>query len=142
MIALGNILIGIGQVLEVLLMTMGFFLMAAVVVSWLNADPFNPIVRWISAATEPVLRPIRRIVPTVGPGIDFSPVVAILICYFLRVALALSLIEYGAQIKRSAVYRSAAMAAKIVREAPGSSPHMTGCNFARRRLTEIPSVVS
>ena len=49
---------------------------AAVVVSWTNVPRDNPIVRFIDAVTEPVLEPIRRVLPEMG-GVDFSPVVLI-----------------------------------------------------------------
>ena len=49
---------------------------AAVVVSWTNVPRDNPIVRFIYAVTEPVLEPIRKLLPSTG-GIDFSPLVLI-----------------------------------------------------------------
>ncbi len=52
-------------------------LIANALMSWVQPDPHNPIVRILNAATEPVLRPIRSVLPTMG-GMDFSPVVAIL----------------------------------------------------------------
>ena len=41
--------------------------------SWVNPDPWNPIVRFLYQVTEPVLRPIRQRLP--AAGIDFSPLV-------------------------------------------------------------------
>jgi YggT family protein len=46
--------------------------------SWVSPDPFNPIVRFLYRATEPVLRPIRRRLPTYAIGLDLSPLVVIL----------------------------------------------------------------
>jgi len=47
-------------------------------ISWVNPDPFNPIVRFLYRATEPVLRPIRRKLPTFQIGLDLSPLLVIL----------------------------------------------------------------
>lgn len=54
-------------------------------ISWVNPDPWNPIVRILYQVTEPVLRPIRRMLPSTG--IDFSPVIVILAIYFLQAFL-------------------------------------------------------
>jgi len=53
------------------------------VISWVNPDPYHPVVRVIDRLTEPVLRPIRRVLPPIS-GLDFSPVVAIFIVYLLQ----------------------------------------------------------
>ena len=47
-------------------------------VSWVSPDPFNPIVRLLYRATEPVLRPVRRSLPTYQIGLDLSPLVVII----------------------------------------------------------------
>jgi YggT family protein len=47
------------------------------VISWVSPDPFNPIVRFLYRATEPVLRPIRRRLPTYQIGLDLSPMLVI-----------------------------------------------------------------
>jgi YggT family protein len=56
---------------------------AAVIVSWLNLSPDNPIVRVTRALTEPVLEPIRKILPDLG-GIDLSPMVLLFGIQLLR----------------------------------------------------------
>jgi YggT family protein len=53
-------------------------IVAAVGVSWANLPRGNPVVRFLHAVTEPVLEPIRRVLPDLG-GIDFSPVVVIVV---------------------------------------------------------------
>jgi len=52
-----------------------FILLARVLLSWVQVDPYNPIVRVLHQLTEPVLAPIRRLLPQTGP-MDFSPIVA------------------------------------------------------------------
>lgn len=58
-------------------------ILAGVVLSWTGLPPDNPLVRIVRMLTEPVLGPIRRVLPTVG-GIDFSPMVLLLLIGFLR----------------------------------------------------------
>jgi len=63
-----------------------------------NPDPYNPIVRFLHRATEPVLRPIRRIIG-VGLGIDVSPIIAILGIMFIRYFLVASLIDMANRLR-------------------------------------------
>lgn len=56
---------------------------AAVVLSWFRLPPESPLVRIVSALTEPVLRPLRRVVPNVA-GLDLSPMVVLLGLQLLR----------------------------------------------------------
>lgn len=79
---LGQLLFAVAQLLDLVLYLYILVLIARAVVSWVNADPWNPIVRFLHQVTEPVLRPIRRLLPRTG--IDFSPVVVILGIYFLQ----------------------------------------------------------
>jgi len=60
-------------------------------ISWVSPDPYNPIVRTLAVVTEPVLRPLRRLVPPhkVG-GVDLSPLIAILLIQFVRTGVAYS----------------------------------------------------
>jgi YggT family protein len=68
-----------------------FLLIASIILSWLISfkivNPYNPVVgsiwRMVSALTEPVLRPIRSILPNLG-GFDFSPLIVILLIQFIR----------------------------------------------------------
>lgn len=53
-------------------------LIARAILSWLNVSPSNPLVAMLYQVTEPILAPIRRVLPTVGM-IDFSPMVAIIL---------------------------------------------------------------
>ena len=47
-------------------------------ISWVSPDPFNPVVRFLYRATEPVLRPVRQRVPTYQIGLDLSPLLVII----------------------------------------------------------------
>lgn len=60
-----------------------FMVVAASIVSWFRPDPKNPLVRLLNAVVDPLLHPIRAILPAAG-GLDFSPMVAILVLLFLQ----------------------------------------------------------
>ncbi|MBN1603603.1 MAG: YggT family protein [Chitinispirillaceae bacterium] len=57
---------------------------ARVILSWVNADPYNPIIRFIHDITEPVLAPIRQLLPTERIGLDLSPLIVILIIQLIK----------------------------------------------------------
>ncbi len=59
-------------------------IIAAALISWVNPDPYNPIVQFLRRVTEPVLRPIRNVLSRYQTGLDFSPLVAILIIQFIQ----------------------------------------------------------
>jgi YggT family protein len=63
MFVLGNILIGLARALEMVLTLYTYVLIGRAIVSWVNADPYNPIVRFLHMATDPPLRLIRRALP-------------------------------------------------------------------------------
>ena len=70
--------------LDLLLDIYTWVIIAAALVSWVNPSPYHPLVRLLYQVTEPVLRPIRRLLSRYQTGIDFSPLVAILIIQLVR----------------------------------------------------------
>ena len=78
----GNLLSAVATVINWGLEIYMWIIIARAVVSWVNPDPYNPIVRFLFSATEPVLYPIRRRLPMAG--IDFSPLVVIAAIIFLK----------------------------------------------------------
>jgi YggT family protein len=82
MYVLSDFLVAMAKLVDYLLWAYMWVIIIRALVSWVNPDPWNPIVRFLHQVTEPVLRPIRRRLPMTG--IDFSPVVAILAIYFLQ----------------------------------------------------------
>jgi YggT family protein len=89
----GNLLSAAAAVLNMALWAYWWIIVARALVSWVNPDPWNPVVQFLHRATEPVLAPIRRWLPTGRWGIDFSPLVAILAIYFVQEFLVSSLKE-------------------------------------------------
>ena len=81
---IGYFLIALARVIEVVLTLYMWIVIAGAVLSWVNPDPYNPIVRFIHSVTEPVLYRIRRSLPVSFSGIDFSPLVVIFAIMFLK----------------------------------------------------------
>ena len=78
-----------GQVIvliQVLLQVLIFAIFARAIVSWFPIDRNGPIVRTLDAITEPVMEPLRRVIPRIGM-IDITPMVAILLLLFIQNAL-------------------------------------------------------
>jgi YggT family protein len=83
MFVLGNLVMAIAKLVELVLWAYFWIIIARALLSWVNPDPYNPIVRFLYRVTEPVLRPIRYRLPTVAMGLDLSPMVVLLAIYFL-----------------------------------------------------------
>ena len=90
MFVVGNTLLGLATVLDYALSFYSWIIIARALISWVNPDPWNPIVQFLERATEPVLTPIRRLVGW-RMGMDLSPMIAILILVFLQYAVVQSL---------------------------------------------------
>ena len=91
----GNFFIAAAQVINIVLDIYFWVVIIASVITWVNPDPYNPIVRFLHRVTDPVLNPIRRLIGgRLGP-LDISPLIVILAIYFLRSFLVSSLIEFG-----------------------------------------------
>ena len=98
MFILANLVIGVGQALHYIINIYLFIVVARAVISWVNPDPYNPIVRFLYIATEPVLRYVRGILP-IFSGIDFSPIIVMIALFFIDQVLAQSIIDYGYRLK-------------------------------------------
>jgi YggT family protein len=95
MYALGYFLLGLAKVIDYVLFFYMIVIIARAVLSWVNPDPYNPIVRFLYNVTEPVLYRIRAKVPVFFGGIDFSPIIVILIIYFLQIFAVNTLTQLG-----------------------------------------------
>lgn len=74
--------------------------MIRALISWVNPDPYNPIVQFLYKTTEPILDPIRRILPQgLRFGIDISPIIAFLVIVFLRSFLVQTIYELAANLR-------------------------------------------
>ena len=96
---MGNIILGIANVLEVVLSAYKWIIIIRALISWVNPDPYNPIVQALTRLTEPVLRPLRKLAPPYKVGVDLTPLIAILILLFLDYALIANLKQYGYSLR-------------------------------------------
>jgi YggT family protein len=97
----GNILVGVASVLDMVFTLYFWLLIGRAIVSWVNADPRNQIVRFLIMVTDPPLRVIRRLLPSrlrYFP-LDIAFLVLIGLVIFGRVAIVQSLAEAGMRMR-------------------------------------------
>jgi len=87
MFVLKYLILALAEVIDIVLLSYMIIIFARAVISWVNPDPYNQIVIFLYRVTEPVLEPVRRILPMRNLGIDFSPFIVVLIIIFLRMFL-------------------------------------------------------
>ncbi|MFQ5454922.1 MAG: YggT family protein [Nitrospirota bacterium] len=99
MFIFGNFLMALAKVLDVVLNLYMWVIIIRALLSWVNPDPYNVIVQFLYKITEPVLYPLRRIIPSYSIGIDLSPLIAILIIVFLQSFLVQSLFQLASRFR-------------------------------------------
>ena len=98
MIALRHLMDAIATVLDLALNIYMWLVIARALLSWVNPDPYNPIVRFLYNVTEPVMSWLRRRVPVVFGGLDLSQLIVIAVIMFLRIFLVQTLHDYARMI--------------------------------------------
>ena len=98
MFVVSNFMFAMAKILNIGLSLYMWIIVARAVISWVNPDPYNPIVRFLNTVTEPVLYPIRRRLPIHLGGIDFSPILVILVIIFLQNFLIRSLVQLAQRL--------------------------------------------
>jgi len=98
MFVIGYFLKALGTVLNYALIFYMWLVIARAVLSWVSPDPYNPIVRFIHNTTEPVLYRVRRWLPFGFSGIDFSPLIVLLVIIFLQTFLVNSLMRLAERL--------------------------------------------
>ena len=93
MFVLGNLIIAVAKIIDIALTAYLWIIVIRAVLSWVNPDPYNPIVRFLYQITEPVMARVRRWIPLRGMGIDFSPMIILLAIVFLQSFLVPSLMQ-------------------------------------------------
>jgi YggT family protein len=76
------------QVLQAILSIYFWIVIARALISWVNPDPYNPIVRFLHNATDPVLDRMRRILPLQFGAMDFTPIALLILIGVLQNVLA------------------------------------------------------
>ncbi len=97
MFVLSNFLMACAKMAELILTVLYWLILVRALISWVNPDPFNPVVQFLTRATEPILQPIRRILPPMG--IDISPIIAFLAIIFLKSFLVATLFDIGMRLR-------------------------------------------
>lgn len=95
MLAIGtsNFIVALAKVIDIILTIYMWIIVARALISWVNPDPYNKIVVFLYRITEPVLRPIRKIIPRNNLPIDFAPLIVLLIIIFLQYFLVQTMIQ-------------------------------------------------
>ena len=100
MFALSNLLVAVAHVLDILLTILYWLILIRALISWVNPDPFNPIVQLLNNVTEPILYPIRKLLPLgFRFGIDISPIIAFLAIIFLKSFLVRTLLDLSLRLR-------------------------------------------
>ena len=99
MYILGNFLAATAKVLDIVLVLYMWVIIIRALLSWVNPDPYNPIVQFLYSITEPVLYRVRQLLPISGMGIDFSPIAVLLAIIFLQTFLVNTLSQLAMQLQ-------------------------------------------
>jgi YggT family protein len=104
MFVLGNFINALAHVIGFALSIYMWMIIIRALLSWVNPDPYNPIVQFLYKTTEPVLYYaryyVRRLFPPLsGAGIDISPIFVILLIYFLQMFLVRTLVEFSVMVR-------------------------------------------
>lgn len=99
MFIFGDILVAISKVLNVVLTFLWIIILARAILSWVNPDPYNPIVRFIYNVTEPILYQVRKRLPFQFGGMDFSPLIVFLAIILIQEIIVHRLYVLGASIR-------------------------------------------
>ncbi|HWP35383.1 MAG TPA: YggT family protein [Thermodesulfobacteriota bacterium] len=104
MFVLAKVLEGLAVVLNAALNIYWWIVLIAVLISWVSPNPYNPIVRALRGATEPLFAWVRRRVPGMrqlafSTGLDLSPIVVFLAIWFLQIVIPSVLLHYARQLQ-------------------------------------------
>lgn len=100
MFILSNLIEAFAYVVDTLLTIYIFIIAARAILSWVNPDPYNPIVRFLHQTTEPVLSPLRRLIPGMRySGLDISPIIAFVLIVFARQFIVRSLYQLAGLLR-------------------------------------------
>ena|SRR3989338_3849141 len=99
MFVFGNFFQALAQVLGYAIDILWWLIIIRALLSWVNPDPYNMIVQFIERTTEPFLQPLRQLIPIYKIGIDISPILAILILYFIKLFAVSTLLGIGTRLQ-------------------------------------------
>ena len=97
MFVMGNFLSALAYLVNIALTVMYWLIFIRAIISWVSPDPFNPVVVFLHRATEPILEPIRRLLPPMP--FDLSPIVAFFAIIFLKKFLVATLYDFALRMQ-------------------------------------------
>jgi len=97
MFVLSNFIRALASIADIVLSIFYWLILIRALISWVNPDPYNAIVQFLYKATEPILQPIRKILPPMG--IDISPIIAFLAIIFFRGFIVATLIDLSYRLQ-------------------------------------------
>ena len=97
MFVLANFVNALAWLVSTILIIMYWLILIRALLSWVNPDPFNPIVQFLMRVTEPILEPVRRLLPPLS--IDMSPISVFFIIMFLQRFLVSSLYDLAIRLQ-------------------------------------------
>ena len=97
MFVLSNFLKASASIVDIVLSIFYWLILIRALISWVNPDPHNTIVQFLYRATEPILTPIRRMLPPMG--IDLSPIIAFLVIIFLKGFIVATLMDMSYRVQ-------------------------------------------
>lgn len=90
---LREIVLAFAQVVDLIFTLYIFIIVGRAIISWVNPDPYNPIVRFLYNATEPVFYRVRQVVPMVFGGFDLTPIFLLIVLTFLQRVINAGLVQ-------------------------------------------------
>ncbi|MBI4966419.1 MAG: YggT family protein [Desulfomonile tiedjei] len=99
MFVVANLIDAVAGVIDIVLTIYMWIIIIAALISWVNPDPYNPIVRFLYSVTEPVFGIVRRHLPLPAMGIDFSPIIVLLVIVFLQQFLVKTLHQIAVNLQ-------------------------------------------
>jgi len=99
MFIISQFFVAMSQVLDIALEIYKWIVIASALISFVNPDPYNSIVKFLRNATEPVFRLIKRYIPTVIYNVDFAPFIVILIIILLQRFLVPIIYNFGISLR-------------------------------------------
>ena len=98
MFVLSNFIVAIATILDYGLTIASWLVIIRALISWVNPDPYNPIVQFLYKVTEPILAPFRKVIPMYRVGLDISPIVALIFIWFLKLFVVRTLLGIAMRI--------------------------------------------
>lgn len=100
MFIVANLISALASVIGAFLTLLYWMVLIRAILSWVNPDPYNPIVQFLTSTTDPILEPIRRILPpSWRSGIDISPIIVFFLLMFVRSFVVGTLVDISLRLK-------------------------------------------